>query len=102
MQKFTAIIEARMNSTRLPGKILYRAYNKPFLWHLIKRLKKVKQINQIILATTKNPIDNILVKEAKKIKINFFRGTEDNVKKRVLDAMILFESTNSNLLLFFT
>ena len=94
MQKFTAIIEARMNSTRLPGKILYRAYNKPFLWHLIKRLKKVKQINQIILATTKNPIDNILVKEAKKNKINFFRGTEDNVKKRVLDAAKKFNVKN--------
>ena len=81
MQKFSAIIEARMNSSRLPGKILYKANNKPFLWHLIKRLKKVKQINQIILATTKNPIDNILVKEAKKNKIKFYRGEEDNVKK---------------------
>mgnify|MGYP001348154945 CR=1 FL=1 len=94
MQKFTAIIEARMNSSRLPGKILYKAYNKPFLWHLIKRLKKVKQINQIILATTKNPIDNILVKEAKKNKIKFFRGAEDNVKKRVLDAAKKFNVKN--------
>ena len=39
MQKFSAIIEARMNSSRLPGKILYKANNKPFLWHLIRRLK---------------------------------------------------------------
>lgn len=94
MQKFSAIIEARMNSSRLPGKILYKANNKPFLWHLIRRLKKVKQINQIILATTKNPIDNILVKEAKKNKIKFFRGEEDNVKKRVLDAAKKFNVKN--------
>ena len=94
MQKFSAIIEARMNSSRLPGKILYKANNKPFLWHLIRRLKKVKQINQIILATTKNPIDNILVKEAKKNKIKFFRGEEDNVKKRVLGAAKKFNVKN--------
>ncbi len=94
MQKFSAIIEARMNSSRLPGKILYKANNKPFLWHLIKRLKKVTQINQIILATTKNPIDNILVKEAKKNKIKFYRGEEDNVKKRVLDAAKKFNVKN--------
>ena len=94
MQKFSAIIEARMNSSRLPGKILYKANNKPFLWHLIRRLKKVKQINQIILATTKNPIDNILVKEAKKNKIKFYRGEEENVKKRVLDAAKKFNVKN--------
>ena len=94
MQKFSAIIEARMNSSRLPGKILYKANNKPFLWHLIKRLKKVTQIDQIILATTKNPIDNILVKEAKKNKIKFYRGEEDNVKKRVLDAAKKFNVKN--------
>jgi len=94
MQKFSAIIEARMNSSRLPGKVLYKANNKPFLWHLIKRLKKVTQINQIILATTKNPIDNILVKEAKKNKIKFYRGEEDNVKKRVLDAAKKFNVKN--------
>ena len=94
MQKFSAIIDARMNSSRLPGKILYKANNKPFLWHLIRRLKKVKQINQIILATTKNPIDNILVKEAKKNKIKFYRGEEENVKKRVLDAAKKFNVKN--------
>ena len=94
MQKFSAIIEARMNSSRLAGKVLYKANNKPFLWHLIKRLKKVTQINQIILATTKNPIDNILVKEAKKNKIKFYRGEEDNVKKRVLDAAKKFNVKN--------
>ena len=40
MAKFAAIIEARMTSKRLPGKILYKAGGKSFLWHLIKRLKK--------------------------------------------------------------
>ena len=39
--KFGAIIEARMTSTRLPGKILYEAAGKSFLQHLINRLKKV-------------------------------------------------------------
>tara|TARA_A100001011_G_scaffold150942_1_gene159363 strand:+ start:285 stop:1031 length:747 start_codon:yes stop_codon:yes gene_type:complete len=94
MKNFASIIEARMNSKRLPGKILYKANNKTFLSHLINRLKKVKQINKIILATTLNPLDDILVKEAKKNKILFFRGSEYDVKKRVLDTAIKFKVKN--------
>ena len=86
MAKFAAIIEARMTSKRLPGKILYKAGGKSFLWHLIKRLKKVKEIDKIILATTTNKDDDILVQFAKKNKIFYFRGSELNVKKRVLEA----------------
>ena len=50
MFKFAAIIEARMTSKRLPGKILYKVGGKSFLWYLVKRLKKVKEIDKIILA----------------------------------------------------
>ena len=74
MIKFSAIIEARMNSSRLPGKILYKANNRSFLYHLISRLKKVQQINEIILATTQNKNDDILSSVAKKIKLNYLEG----------------------------
>ena len=40
MIRFGAIVEARMTSKRLPGKILYKADGKPFLWHLIQRLRE--------------------------------------------------------------
>tara|TARA_A100001011_G_scaffold397909_1_gene500446 strand:- start:2916 stop:3665 length:750 start_codon:yes stop_codon:yes gene_type:complete len=94
MIKFSAIIEARMNSSRLPGKILYKANNRSFLYHLISRLKKVQQINEIILATTQNKNDDILSSVAKKNKIKLFRGSELNVKKRVLDAAKKFKVKN--------
>lgn len=94
MKKFAAIVEARMGSTRLPGKIFYKANNKTFLWHLINRLKQVKQINQIILATTTNKNDDVLKIFANKNKINYFRGSEINVKKRVLDAAKKFNVKN--------
>ena len=91
MKSFAAIIEARMNSSRLPGKILYKADRKTFLWHLIKRLKCVNQISKIILATTTDKSDDILESIAKKNKIHCFRGSELNVKKRVLDAAKKFK-----------
>jgi spore coat polysaccharide biosynthesis protein SpsF (cytidylyltransferase family) len=92
MKSFVAIIEARMNSSRLPGKILYKANKKTFLWHLIQRLKHIHQISKIILATTTNKSDDILESIAKKNKIHCFRGSELNVKRRVLDAAKKFKA----------
>lgn len=94
MISFAAIIEARMTSTRLPGKILYKAGGKSFLWHLIQRLKVIKEIDKIIIATTTNKTDDILVDFAKKNKVSYFRGSELNVKKRVLDAAKKFKVKN--------
>jgi len=94
MIKFAAIIEGRMTSTRLPGKILYEAGGKSFLWYLVKRLKKINDIDKIILATTLNKTDDKLINFAKKNKILYFRGSELNVKKRVLDAAKKFKVKN--------
>jgi len=94
MIKFAAIIEARMNSNRLPGKILFKSCGKPMLKHLVDRIKKVKKINRIIIATTTNKKDDLLIKFAKKNRIMFYRGSELNVKKRVLDAANKFKVKN--------
>ena len=50
--KIAAVVEARMNSSRLPGKVLLPAAGKPMLHHLIKRLRAVSNLDEIILATT--------------------------------------------------
>ena len=47
-----AIIQARMGSTRLPGKVLLPIVGKPMLWHVINRVRYSKYINKIIIATT--------------------------------------------------
>ena len=84
--KIGAIIEARMSSSRLPGKVLMTAANKPFLLHIVERLKRVKKIDKIIVATTNNKKDEEIVKFCKKNNISFFRGSEDNVMQRVILA----------------
>ena len=56
----SCIIEARMTSSRLPGKVLKKVMGKPLLYYLVKRVKKSNLINKIIIATTKNNEDNVL------------------------------------------
>ncbi len=84
--KVVATIEARMTSSRLPGKPLLLANNKSMLEHLSSRLKTISVIDEIVLATTINIEDQPLVDEAKKIGISVFRGDEDNVMQRVIGA----------------
>tara|TARA_B110000008_G_C16810693_1_gene500657 strand:- start:128 stop:862 length:735 start_codon:yes stop_codon:yes gene_type:complete len=81
-----ATIEARMTSKRLPGKVMLPVLNKPILHFLVERLKNVPSIDDIILATTINETDDILVQFAKDENINWFRGSEDNVMLRVIEA----------------
>ena len=85
--KIVATIEARMTSSRLPGKVLLKVKKKTFLEYLVERLKKVKEIDEIILCTTKNDTDDVLVTKAKKLNIKFFRGSENNVLSRVVSAV---------------
>jgi spore coat polysaccharide biosynthesis protein SpsF len=91
MLKISAIVEARSNSTRLPNKILLKINKKTVLEHLINKIKKSKNLNEIIIATTTNKIDDSIVKVAKKLKVKFFRGEENNVLKRVIDASTFFK-----------
>jgi len=85
------IIEARSNSKRLPNKHFLKTGNKTIIEHLITRVKKINNINNIIIATTKNREDDKLCNLAKKNKINYFRGSETNVTKRVLDCANKFK-----------
>jgi len=84
--KIVATIEARMTSSRLPGKVLLPAAGKPMLHHLISRLRKVPLIQEIVLATTTNVTDDVLVDFAEKEGIACFRGSEKDVMSRVIGA----------------
>jgi spore coat polysaccharide biosynthesis protein SpsF len=81
-----ATIEARMTSSRLPGKVLMEANGKPLLGHLIQRLKAVPSIDKICLATTINSTDDVLVDFASKEGISVYRGSESDVLSRVVGA----------------
>ena len=90
--KISAIIEARMTSSRLPGKVLMKPNNKTFFEILVKRLRYVKELSSIILATTINKTDDELVKKAKNLKLKVFRGSEHHVVNRVLNAAKKFKA----------
>jgi spore coat polysaccharide biosynthesis protein SpsF len=84
--KTVATIEARMTSSRLPGKVLLSAAGKTMLQHLIDRLKLVPELDEIVLATTTNVQDDELVDVANNNQIKYFRGSEEDVLGRVLEA----------------
>jgi spore coat polysaccharide biosynthesis protein SpsF len=82
----SAIIQARVGSTRLPSKVFAEIEGRPLLWHVVNRLKKSKYLDSIIIATTVNPNDNQIEEWAFKNQIDLFRGSEENVLKRYYDA----------------
>lgn len=84
--KIIATVEARMTSTRLPGKVLLDVGGQPMLAHLINRLKSVPSLDGVVLATTTNQTDDVLEEFSKKIKIGCYRGSEDDVMSRVIGA----------------
>lgn len=83
-----AIIQARIGSTRLPGKVLQRAGGKTLLEHVIKRLQKAKTIETIIVATTLAQKDNPVVREATRLGVSVFRGDEYDVLDRYYKAAL--------------
>ena len=84
--KIIATIEARMTSSRLPGKVLLEAAGKPMLEHLVKRLQAVPSLNGIVLATTINKTDDQLEDLSKILDIDCYRGSENDVMNRVIGA----------------
>jgi spore coat polysaccharide biosynthesis protein SpsF len=85
-KRYVAIIQARMGSSRLPGKVLLKINDKPVLQHLIERIKKSKQVTHVCIATSTHKQDDPIVELCKKLKINYFRGSEDDVLLRVTKA----------------
>lgn len=97
--KLVATIEARMTSSRLPGKVLLPVLGKPLLHHLVTRLRAVPSLDEIVLATTVNATDDVLEAFAKEENIGCFRGSEDDVMSRVIGAA---ESANANVIVEIT
>ena len=77
-----AIVQARMNSTRLPGKVLMDIGGKPMLVRVIDRLRKAQTIDRIIIATTNRVDDDKIVDLAAGMGVDAYRGTENDVLTR--------------------
>ena len=81
-----AIIQARMGSTRLPGKSSHLLAGISILEHIINRLQEVLEIDRIQLATTQAKTETPLIEIAKNLNIPVFQGSEDNLLKRFIDC----------------
>lgn len=88
-----AIIQARMGSSRLPGKILYKFKKKTFLEILIERLKKSKKIDKIVVATSYFKNNDVICNLCKKKRIIFFRGSENDVLSRYYKCAKKYSAT---------
>jgi spore coat polysaccharide biosynthesis protein SpsF len=82
-QKIAAIIQARIGSTRLPGKVLMEICGKPVVQHIVERLRFSKLVNQIILAIPDTEENNILEEFALENSVEYYRGSENEVLERV-------------------
>ena len=92
--KIVAIIQARMGSTRLPGKIFMDIMGKPLFWHFMERIKRAKNVDRMIIATTNKKEDACICEFAIKNNISFYRGKEKNVLDRFYQTAIKYRVKN--------
>lgn len=86
-----AIVQARMTSTRLPGKVLMEVMGKPLLSYQLERLRRVRGIKNIIVATTTNKEDDPVVDLCIKEDVDYYRGSEDDVLDRYYQTAKRFQ-----------
>ena len=82
----TAIVQARMGSTRLPGKVMADLGGVPMINFLLERLSHARSLNSIVVATTDAPSDDILARHLEAAGIAVFRGSVDDVLDRFYQA----------------
>lgn len=90
--KIVGIIQARRGSTRLPDKVFLDIQGKPLIEHVVKRLSKSERLNEVVIATTLNPLDDKLEEWCKSSATAVFRGDEENVLKRYYEAALAFHA----------
>ena len=80
------IIQARMGSSRLPGKVLKKINNKPCILILMERVLLAKKIDKIVIATTNKKADRKIVDFCKKYDFDYFCGSENDVLNDYYDC----------------
>lgn len=92
MNKVVAIIQARMGSTRLPGKVLKEILGRPLLSYMIERLKGARRIQEIVIATPEGDPDRPIRELAESLGVGSFAGSEEDVLDRYYQAARRFEA----------
>ncbi len=92
MKKIVCIIQARMGSSRLPGKVMKKIKGKSILYYVLERVKQSRFIDQIVIATTTSKQDDVIVEEAERLNVEWFRGSEQDVLSRYYYAAKKFDA----------
>jgi spore coat polysaccharide biosynthesis protein SpsF len=85
-RRVVALVQARMGSSRLPGKVLLRAAGRTLLDHLVTRLQRARTLSAIVIATTDAPADDAIEAEAMRLSVGCVRGSELVVRARFHEA----------------
>jgi spore coat polysaccharide biosynthesis protein SpsF len=84
--KIVAMIQARTGSTRLPGKVLKEIEGKTMLARVVERVRRARQINEFLVATTDHAADDAILAECKRLAVKVSRGDQDDVLDRYYRA----------------
>lgn len=86
-----AIVQARMGSSRLPGKVMKKVLGKPMVGYVLERVLSSKAVDKVVLATSTNPENEEMCEYVKNIGIDVFRGSEDDVLDRFYQASLIYK-----------
>jgi spore coat polysaccharide biosynthesis protein SpsF len=81
-----AMVQARMGSTRLPGKVLMDLGGETVLSRVVRRLRRAALVDEVVVATTDSPGDDVIVRECRRLDTRCFRGSESDVLDRYYRA----------------
>lgn len=89
-----AILQARLSSTRLPGKVLKPIMDKPMLAYHLERISRCKQIDKLIVATSDHPEDMAIADLCQKLNVTCFQGPLEDVLTRFYLATQAYQPTH--------
>ncbi len=90
-RRIVASIQARMNSSRLPGKVMKKVVDKPILQLQIERIKRSKLLDGIVIATSQEKDNDVIEELGRALHVDVFRGSEDDVLGRLVGAIKSFK-----------
>jgi spore coat polysaccharide biosynthesis protein SpsF len=84
--RIIATIEARMAATRLPGKVMFPLAGAPMLQRLVERVRRAKLVDEVVVASTVSPPDEVIADLCGRIDCRVYRGSVEDITRRLLNA----------------
>lgn len=92
-ENIIGVVQARMGSGRLPGKVMSDILGKPSVWHIVNRLRHVKTLSNVVIATTDKDTDKPLREFAESANIQYYAGSENDILDRLYQTGKKFDAT---------